>query len=517
VKLKLALFVAMLSGFVALGYELLWYRVVSFLTWGVASSFSFLLGAYLLGLALGSRASAWFCKDGAVTGDPRSLRVLALFVALANALSALVVPVFAWSAKFADYRVVLGASLGTVALGAAMLGSVLPLLAHFGIEPDDRAGARLSYVYLANIVGSAAGSLVTGLVLMDALTLHQIALVLALCGFGLVAILSIAGASGARFKTAGVVGALVLAVDAWFAAPRLYDKLWERLLYKDKYDGEYRFARVIENKSGVITVTADGVVYGGGAYDGILNTSIARDRNGIVRAYAVGALHPEPKNVLMIGLASGSWAQVIAHQPKLEKLTIVEINPGYLELIEQHPEVSSVLHNSKVSVVIDDGRRWLLRHDDAKFDFIVMNTTWHWRSNSTNLLSTEFMQLARAHLAPGGIFYFNTTSSADVQLTAARTFPYAMRVMNFIAASDAPFSFDRARWRSLLQSFTIDGRPALDLSAEGDRRLLEELTNYNDLEDRPALLARTSVEGRLITDDNMVPEWRQPLRYPEGP
>ena len=46
---------------------------------------------------------------------------------------------------------------------------------------------------------------------------------------------------------------------------------------------------------------------------------------------------------------------------------------------------------------MDDGRRWLHRHADP-FDVIVMNTTWHWRSNITNLLSREFMALARAHV-----------------------------------------------------------------------------------------------------------------------
>lgn len=160
-KLRLALAIAALSGFVALSYEIVWYRVLSVMTGGVASSFGLLLAAYLFGLALGSRASTVFCRDA--SGDSRQLRVLALFVGIANAVAALVVPAFAWSAKFTDFRL----GLVVVAIGAAFLGAVLPLVSHFGIEPDDCAGPRLSYVYLANIVGSATGSLVTGFVLMD--------------------------------------------------------------------------------------------------------------------------------------------------------------------------------------------------------------------------------------------------------------------------------------------------------------------------------------------------------------
>jgi spermidine synthase len=112
--------------------------------------------------------------------------------------------------------------------------------------------------------------------------------------------------------------------------------------------------------------------------------------------------HPNPREVLMIGLSSGSWAQVIANHPQVQHLTIVEINPGYLRLIRRNSEVASLLRNPKVQIEIDDGRRWLVRNTGRKFDAIVMNTTFHWRSNASNLLSSEFLQLIREHLNPGG-------------------------------------------------------------------------------------------------------------------
>ncbi len=511
-KLGIAIGFAALSGFVALGYELLWYRVVAVLIWGVASSFGLVLGAYLGGIAVGAYFTGLLCRRGEAAGDARYMRRLAIFVALANVASALVVPSFVWSARFTDYRI----GLTMVAVGAALLGAVLPLLAHFGIEPDHRAGARLSYIYLANIVGSATGSWVTGFVLMDALTLRQIAVVLAVAGFVLVALLVLLGARTKVGRGVGVGAAALLAGLAFALMPRLYDRIWERLLYKATDDGKRRFVTVIENKSGVIAVTTDGAVFGGGAYDGILNTSLSRDRNVVMRAYAIGALHPAPKRVLMIGLASGSWAQVVANHPLLEQLTVVEINPGYLTLIAQHPGVAGILSNPKVSIVIDDGRRWLRRNDDRKFDFIVMNTTWNWRAHATSLLSVEFMQLARQHLAPGGVLYLNTTGSKDVQLTAAKTFPYALRVMNLVALSDRPVTFDRDRWRELLASYRIEGKPALNLGDAADQKIYAQLLAFDDLETRADILKHTQ-QATVITDDNMVTEWRKPLRYPDEP
>jgi spermidine synthase len=505
-RLRLALVIAALSGFIALSYEIVWYRVISTMTRGIASSFGLLLAAYLFGLAIGARASARFCKEE--DAGPAQLRVLAVFVAVSNAIAALVAPIFAWSARFTDFWL----GIAVVAIGAAFLGAVLPLVSHFGIEPDERAGPRLSYVYLANIVGSAAGSLLTGFVLLDVMSLMNVARVLVVFGFALSAVLAAMSGRRAPSPFAALGFATLVAV---LALPSLYDRLYERLIYKWDFDGSQRFTQVVENKSGVITVTADDTVYGSGTYDGVLNVWLQKDdRNGIVRAYIPGALHPAPREVLVIGLSGGSWTQVVVNIPGVERLTVVEINPGYAEVVNANRDTASLLSNPKLTLVVDDGRRWLLRNPDRKFDFILMNTTMHWRGHSTNLLSREFMELARAHLLPGGVFYFNTTNSYDVQLTAAKTFPHFKRVSNFVAVGDSPFDFDRERWRKVLESMTIDGKPVLDLASAADQKLLYELRGYNDMEPAWSIIDRYEKKNRIVTDDNMVTEWIDPLLYP---
>jgi spermidine synthase len=302
-----------------------------------------------------------------------------------------------------------------------------------------------------------------------------------------------------------------------FSRP-LFDQLYERLLYKWRFTNDVRFTETIENRSGVISVTPDGRVWGGGAYDGAINTSIVRNQNWIVRAYTIPALHPNPKRMLMIGLASGSWAEVLANAPGLESFTIVEINPGYLDLIGHHPEVAPVLHNPKVTIAIDDGRRWLLGHPESKFDAIVMNTSWHWRAHMSDLLSTEFLELARAHMTPGGLLFFNTTSSEDVWKTALSVYPHALRVVNFAAVSDSPLSLDKKVWKDLLTSYTLEGEPILDMSKKEDKAALDTLVGFADSIDRPpedyglegreSLVARMK-NGTVITDDNMACEWRE--------
>jgi spermidine synthase len=520
-----ALAVAAAAGFISLSYEILWYRVISYASWGLPGAFGLLLAAYLFGIAIGSRVAGAFCKDREEAGDTSQLRALAVFTFVANVVAWLVVPAFGWTAKRWDWP----PALIAVALAASLLGAILPLVAHFGIKPDDKAGANLSYIYLSNIVGSAAGSLITGFVFLDHWSLQEIGAIVACIGMALVAALVLLSGMANVGRLAGLGSVLVAALVLVKATPSVYDRIWERLSYKRDFDEKTtRFLDIVETKSGVITVTQDGVVYGGGAYDGKVSTSIVTDRNGIFRAHAVAAMHPAPKNVLMIGLATGAWAQVVANLPQVEKLTVVEINPGYLELIAKYPEVKSLLTNPKVDIVVDDGRRWLNRHPDSRFDALVMNTTWNWRGHSTNLLSVEFLELVRSRLAPGGLLYFNTTSSDDVKKTAATVFPHALRVYNFVAVSDSPFWFDKDRWRTTLLTMKIDGVPILDPSTAEGRTVFEELLRYPDtvnepprdegLERRESLLARVDAAGaRVITDDNMVPEWRQVLRFQEPP
>ena len=86
-----------------------------------------------------------------------------------------------------DHLVWLGSGIVGVAflliyLVARFWGSLLPYLAEFGVAADDRAGMRTALLYFANILGSAAGSIVTGFVLTDRLSLVAIAAALVVAG-----------------------------------------------------------------------------------------------------------------------------------------------------------------------------------------------------------------------------------------------------------------------------------------------------------------------------------------------
>ena len=365
---------------------------------------------------------------------------------------------------------------------------------------------------------SAAGSVITGFVLMDYLGLVAMSATLVMAGTATIMLLIAMLDIPAREKRQRAALAAALGIVAAVAVPHLSGNVLESLQWKGAPYAEH-FTEVVENRSGIITVTDQGTVYGHGMYDGRFNTDLKHDSNGIVRPYALSLFHPAPRDVLMIGLSSGSWAQVIANNPDVASLTIIEINPGYLTLIEHAPQVASVLNNPKVTIVTDDGRRWLRANPNRHFDAIVSNTTWYFRASVTNLLSVEFLELVRRHLNPGGIFFYNTTDSDRVQRTGCLAFAYGARFTNHIVVSDTPIAWDFQRWRRQLASYRIDGRPVFDPARDQDRATLDRFESWGGslapsearnterpIEPCPDILARTAGK-RPITDDNMGSEW----------
>jgi predicted membrane-bound spermidine synthase len=510
VSLPVAMLLAGASGFIALGFEIAWFRVFALASSDRAPAFALLLSTYLAGIAAGCYLSE---KATAQRRPEIVMRVVGILMILTGAISAYLPPLVA---AFTLRNIPFLASAPAFFVTAALIGSVLPLLCRVAIPPDDKAGRAVSFVYVSNIIGSALGSLGIGFFLMQHFGLRSVSLGLGMLAVLLGSVVLTFSKGRPGMPPAWTIGLIAASFVAIPASSGLYSMLFERLIFGNRPEARAPFAHVVENRNGVVGVTQDRAVFGGGVYDGYFNVDPMHDSNIVVRAYALSAFCPAPRRILVIGLASGSWGQILANHPQVETLDAVEINPGYLQLIPQYPMVQSFLQNPKVHVYVDDGRRWLLAHPEARYDAIVTNNSYNWRDHSSALLSAEFFQLARTHLNPGGIYYFNTTGSAETIATALHVFPYGLRVINFVAVSDSPITVDKDRWISTLRRYTIDGKsvfdpvdPAAQTTLAAYMALadtLKELPRFWGLESSDSFRRRT---GKLliITDDNMGLEW----------
>jgi spermidine synthase len=502
---KLALALACACGFISLAYEILWARLFSFASGSLAPAFAAMLGGYLFGLAAGSLISRRWQKQNA-TQSSSPWRMLSGWIVISNIISFLVPPTASW--------LVLSGSwvrfIPLVMICSALMGIILPLLCHLVISADHRAGARMSYIYLANIIGAGAGSLVTGFVLTEWLRFWHIAAALlaggVVVGAGLLMFLR-----GARVADALLwVGALGLAC----ASPWLHDGLFERLQLKHDYKAGFRFERVIEGRHGVITVTPGNLlVYGNGIYDGVIETGL-KPGSSLIRPYFISALHPDPKEILVIGMSAGAWTQILVNHPQVQKVTVVEIDHGYLKLIKEYPQVSSLLTNRKVEIHVDDGRRWLRRNPEKKFDAIVMNTSYYWREFASALLSKEFLETTRQHLKPNGLVMWNSTGSPRAIRTGLEVFPNLLLVGNNCVGSMSPLVPDRERWSTILSEYRIEGKALFDLSTVEGRRDFEGVVGF--IQSGFSTSSRLAYRDELveacgtmpiITDDNLGDEY----------
>lgn len=498
------LLMAAVAGYIALSEEILWTRVLSIAASDRADVFGHVLGSVLLGVAAGSLLAGVWAKRG----PDASLQLVPVLLLVSSVVYFASLPIAArllTSGETAGMH----AAYAMVALVAALTGALFPSLCHLAIRSPLAVGQPLSFIYFSNILGSTAGPLLTGFVLLDRFTIAQNALALAVLGAAAAAVVVLAGALRGvpRLVMVGACG--VAAATFLFTFGDAYRSFLERLVNKTAFDRRPAFEYVVENRSGTITVMpqrpAD-VLMGGGVYDGRFTTDPVIDSNLIRRAYMIAGLHRDPSAVLEIGLGTGSWTRVIADDERVKALTVVEINPGYTTVIGHYPEIATILRDPKITFVVDDGRRWLDRHPEARFDLVVMNASFHWRSMVTHVLSAEFLRECRAQLRPGGVLYYNTTESDDVAYTAARVFPHVVRYVNWVAASEAPFDISPDERRAHLLDFFQDGRPVFDETSEPLRAVLDRMT-AEKLDDVGDALRRRG-DLRLITDDSMATEFR---------
>lgn len=488
-------------GFLSLSQEILWVRYVGFAYYSVPQAFSFVLTMFLLGIAGGAFLGKLLCAS-----TTRLLTASGCVLMAAGVLD-MFGPLATATGARQPFGILIWAAL--IASCAALKGIVFPIVHHLGsTDSSDRLGRSVSRVYFFNIIGATLGPLVTGLLLLDYLSLQHSMLLMGWLTV-MLGVVCLACEQPRRIALASLVPALLLLAMMWRD-----DTLASSLAFRY---GNRGLAQIIENKSGVLhavrSETGGDYIYGGNVYDGRPNIDPRVNSNGLQRIFVMAVLQPQPRDVLVIGLSTGAWARLLTGFPGVERINVVEINPGYLQLIQGYPQISPFLSDPRVTVDVDDGRRWLRRHPERRYDLIVMNTTLHWRAYSTNLLSREYLSLIRAHLKPGGMITYNSTGSGDVLRTADEVFPYAFRYWNFVVASDQDFRARTQGGEQQLYRIALDGRPVLDPHSAVDREFVRKTLAepfVSTREDR----ARTYRDAEVITDWNLLPEYKYGREFP---
>jgi spermidine synthase len=115
---------------------------------------------------------------------------------------------------------------------------------------------------------------------------------------------------------------------------------------------------------------------------------------------------PDIKNILMLGLGGASTQKAMAHYHPEVTMETAEIDPMVADVAQKY-FAYTLGDRQKLDVL--DGRQFLT-HTKNKYDAILMDAYTQGRYGASipyELVTREFFQLAKNHLAPDGVLAYN--------------------------------------------------------------------------------------------------------------
>ena len=397
---RLALLFAGVSGFGTLALEILYTRLIASAIDSSVHSFALVLATFLVCLALASALAAilvdrvkrplalaaWAAAGGAVV-------IMASPLLFGWAWSAMPAPELRTPARYFGW--VAAFSLVVLGPGVVIVGLILPTVWKTVREVGD-IGSWVGRLTGVNTLAAVAGSLFAGFVLLPRLGVARGVALIALA-YGVLGAIGLASERGGsrRLWAAGTLAALAF---CWMLQPA-------RLMPLQLGPRE-QLVSYLEGESGAVAVTRQGEVlilrvnnrYGLGSTAPVDRmTHRSQGRLGLL-------LHPDPRDVAFIGLATGLSVSAITLFPSVERAVVLEIVPGVLQVVDAFASANlGVLNDPRVAIVIADGRNHLFGTAET-FDVVIGDLFIPWHASTGYLYTVEQFEIVRERLNPDGVF-----------------------------------------------------------------------------------------------------------------
>jgi predicted membrane-bound spermidine synthase len=443
-----------LSGFTAISWEIIWFRVLDIALQSNAYTYGHLLAFVLISSAIGSMIGA---KVVAYIRQPKKVFLIIQGIISLYSASAIWSIGLYWQAHpglRSDAGFINLNNLSTEVLfkylvipgvitivPSLLMGFYFPLVQQAVQQNYGEIGKRVGFIYLACILGNTLGSLLTGLVLIDILgTAGSIRLLLII---GICFLLLI---RPNLLKNLSIAALIMLAVVTTAIFPS-NNRLWAALHAVDPQ----AYFQVVEDSTSVAAIAetngkgkllASGQVQANFPYlhiHGLLGSTPA-------------LLHPNPEKIMIIGLGSGGTPHTVGVNPLTKKIKIIELLGAELPVLQQYAKrpagkaLKHLFQDPRYEIIVGDGRRELTISNE-KFDIIEADAIQPWRSRAGMLYSQEFFQQVQAHLKPGG-FFVQWDVGAGAQQTMQSVFPYVVKVgmagnLWILIGGNEPIAFDQ--------------------------------------------------------------------------
>jgi spermidine synthase len=449
-----------LSGFSALGAEVVWLRLMGLMLGGTVYTFSNILAVFLVGLGIGSSV-------GSITARNVSPR------AALGACQLLLVAGLVWTAYMITYslpywpvnpqislspwytfQLDLARCFWAILPGTLLWGASFPLALAAVSSPGQDPGRLVGGVYAANTVGAIAGSLLFSMVIIPAFGTQGaqrwlIAIAVAGAVFAWLPLLLPENAakrpSGSGVRNLGFAAALLVALIAsvamaknWVSPPYWgmvaygrYSATWAQYLVpgiipesqvpqnNGSSDTYCEYVGEGMNVSVAVTMTTAGIrsFHGAGKVQASNDPQDMRLQRMLGHISVLAHQNPDKvKKVLVVACGAGVTAGSFIPYDGITDITICDIEPLVPTTVtprfwkENYSVVGAMDTNGKrtadinprVHVVYDDGRHFI-RTTKEKFDIITSDPIDPWVKGCAALNTVEYYQMAKDHLNPGGV------------------------------------------------------------------------------------------------------------------
>jgi spermidine synthase len=457
-----------LSGFAAISWEIIWFRVLDIALQSNAYTYAHLLAFVLVSNGLGSLLGA---KTVTYIRNPKKVFLLIQGIVAVYSAIAIWLIAYVWQ-TYPNLRSDIGyIDLNNIDFPLVfkylivpsvmmivpnlLLGFYFPLVQQ-AVQYDGKAIAkRVGSILVANILGNVLGSLVTGLVLLNLIgTSGSIKL---LCCLGLGFLIAIRpNWTEAKLTVLLTVVNLIAII---FFPPN--NSFWAAL-QGIKSDNYFIVAEDSTNVAAITEQNQTGKLFASGQIQANFPYLHIHGLLGSIPAL----LHPHPTDVMIIGLGSGGTPHSIGVNPVTKRIKIVELLGAELTVLQEYAQTSvgkplkNLFADPRYNIVIGDGRRELALSQE-KFDIIEADAIQPWRSRAGMLYSQEFFREVQSKLKPGG-FFVEWNVGANTQKTMLSVFPHVTSIglgkqknLWILVGSDRPVKFERQLLLSKLNSPSV--------------------------------------------------------------
>jgi spermidine synthase len=428
-----------LSGFAAMGMEIVWFRHFSILLGEYRAVFSLLLAIILCGIGVGSLMGGWLSRR---VGHPTQVWMLVQGLFVASTLLGLVAvdarqiqqirdatidrtALEGWARTWAELWFNAKPILVVAGIPSLLMGFAFPLANALIQRVEFRVGSRAGLLYLANTAGAVGGSLAAGFLLLPLLGIQGSTTLLAVMAAIAIVPLHVALSADRpleatrgvatpatrrlqdpRFGTRrwgwALAGSLLVAgaaLGAWLLLPS--DYLISRALL---FPIEKAYA-VSEGLTEVIAVTdgPDGgrvLVTNGHPMS---STELFSQRYMRAMAHIPLLSLESPTRVLVLCYGVGNTAHAATLHPSVRRVDIVDLSKHVLQHSSLFNDFNhDVLHDPRAAVYVNDGRHHLRMEPPGSYDLITLEPPPIVHAGVAALYSREFYASARSRLTPRG-------------------------------------------------------------------------------------------------------------------